>query len=109
MAENKFDPEAVREFQRTAREKLLDPIENTLMPMFESGNVLNREPRWGQLPSAAAAQGTYSGYHSAVWQALEKSRQDLYGMLERLDENIEAYAESEDATATEHQTYEGQL
>jgi len=105
MAQNKFDPEAAREFQRTIREKLLDPIETQLMTQFEEGKVLSREPRWGTLPDSAAAQGTYSTFHSTTWQNLETTRAALYGMLEQLDAVIDQYAGAEDATVAEHESY----
>lgn len=105
MAQKKFDPEAAREFQRAMREKLLDPIETQLMPMFEDGDVLSREPRWGTLPSSGEAQGKYVEFHSTTWQNLEKTRSALYGMLEQLDNVIDLYAGSEDATVAEHESY----
>ena len=109
MAERKFDPEAVREFQRAVREKILDPIEDTLMPMFKDDQPLSREPRFGQLQSAGDAKSKYGEYHAATWQALEQLRKNCYGMLDKLDESIEANDASEDANVSEMQTYEGQL
>lgn len=109
MAERKFDPEALREFQRAVREELLDPLEDTLMPMFKGDAVLGREPRWGELQSAQNAKQTYSEFHSTTWQSLEQARKDLYGMLERLDESIELHEDAEGANFAEQNDYEAQL
>ncbi|MEU5871837.1 hypothetical protein AB0A73_09790 [Glycomyces sp. NPDC047369] len=110
MAEQrKFDPEAAREFQRAVREKILDPLEDSLMPMFKGDGLLGREPRFGQLESAGEAKGKYSEYHSATWQALEQLRKNSYGMLQKLDESIEANESAEDGNVGEMQSYEGEL
>lgn len=109
MAQRKFDPEAAREFQRAVREKILDPLEDTLMPMFKDDKILSREPRFGQLQAAADAKGKYLDYHSKTWQALEQLRKNCYGMLEKLDESIELNEDAEDANVAEQQSYEAQL
>ncbi|WP_199034232.1 hypothetical protein [Glycomyces salinus] len=109
MPERKLDPEAMREFQRTVREKLLDKLEDDLMPMFKGDRVLSREPRWGDLPSNSNAKTEYSTFHSTTWQSLEGIRSSLYGLLERLDESIEAHESSETTNASGLDGYGDQL
>ncbi|RRR99458.1 hypothetical protein [Glycomyces terrestris] len=77
--------------------------------MFKDEKILNREPRFGQLQSAQQAKTKYAEYHSATWQALEQLRSNSYGMLQKLDESIEANDASEDANVSEMRSYEGEL
>ena len=109
MAQRKFDPEALEEFMRVVREKLLKPLEDELQPLMLEGGALNKEPAFGDLDGSKTALDTYKRFHQGTWDNVEATRAAYYGILKTLQDSIDLGDEAESMNVSETSSYANEL
>jgi hypothetical protein len=109
MAERKLDPEALREFQRTIRERIMDPLEGQLTAKLQAGNELGVEPAFGRLEGSSEARTAYQEYHLEIWNTVRGSLSSLYGLYDALEGSLDEHGASEDANVSELNSYDDAL
>ncbi|GAB3649335.1 hypothetical protein [Glycomyces tarimensis] len=107
MAARELDTEALEEYRTIVREQL-DHLES-IIPRLEKGQRLGRLPAFGQLDSAATARANYETFHETTWNNLQDLRQSLHGIIKTLNDSAELSEESDQAAATEMDSYANEL
>lgn len=98
MAERKFDPEAVADFQRILKDDLAY-IEETIIPRMRDGD-LSHMPAFG-LEGVAGKVSEYQTSFSSIWTDIQYIKVTIKKMLEALDEVVEEEADTEDVNVAE--------